>query len=324
MKQITRLFFALSIFPCAASSIAAQYQFEVDKTPLAGYDGTWLLGIADDGTKYEYVFNQAGTASLAYINRHGNIEPLTNPGQFSPSDLASGGLMSGTSFYNSTNRVVPALRKRNGQLELIPLPAGSSAQGNGVSNSGRVVGNYVDHSFVSHGFLYHGGKTAIYDYPGSIYTVLNDVNNGGSAVGYAYKSDLSYVVFVTDGKRTVPIDTGSDPLSQFIPRYINNSGMIAGSVATYTDADGWTEAPAVYDRKSVTTINSPKTWPATIGYGQNGLPTTLQYVFSRDELTGLNDRGDVSVVSVASYQDAANPWIEYTFVESYIGHQVKA
>jgi hypothetical protein len=323
MKRLTRLILAMSVFPCAASSTAAQYQFEVDKTSLAGYANTWLLGIADDGTKYENASNQAGTAAMSYIDRHGSIEPLTNPGQFSPSDIATDGLMSGTSFYNSTNTVVPALRKRDGQLELIHLPAGSSAQGNGVSNSGWVAGNYVDNSYVSHGFLYHGGKTAIYDYPGSIYTVLNDVNNSGLATGYAYTSGSGYVAFVTDGKKATPVETGLDPLSQFIPRFINNSGTIAGSVLTYTDEDGWTEIPAVCDKKSVTTINTPKSWPATIESVQNGLPTTLQYAFSRDELTSLNDKGEVSVVSIASYVDASNPWLEYTFVESYVGHPVK-
>lgn len=319
----------MGVLALATAASAIEYQWEVYKSPLPGYDNTWLLGLADDGFAHVFVFNQIDADNLYYFDRHGKIEtPPPSEGTFSATDIAVGGLMSGT-VYNSTSPFdVPALRKRNGELELVSLPQpATNTLGSGISNSGRMVGSYRDFtdpfSYIFRGFFYHGGKTTIYDYPGALYTVLSDVNDSGWATGIAYGSDF-YTAFITNGKQSIPLETGLDYYSQFVPRFINNSQTIAGGVFTWTGTE-YAEISSIYQNGSLTYLQSPKTWPSTIvqpGFG--GYPQTYVYGSSKFVITSLTNKGEVSAMSIATYHDAYNPWFQYTFVESYIGYPVKS
>src|SRR5260370_39530823 len=68
-------------------------------------------------------------------------------------------------------------------LELLNIPASTSAQATGINNSGNVCGFFVDAKGVNHGFLLIRGRFELLHFPASAGTQALGLNNKGQVVG---------------------------------------------------------------------------------------------------------------------------------------------
>ncbi len=165
----------------------------------------------------------------------------------------------------------------------LDVPGATVTQAYDISDSGLIVGRYVDGAGV-HGFVYDGTTFTPIDYPGATWTAAWGVNKNGDIVGqYAYADSLIHGFLLT-GDTFTNIDYG-----QFntMPQGINRAGYIVGCIHNSGTMHGWVMRNA--DFLSVSSA-----------YGM---------------YTGVNDSGTV----VGWYLDAST-MIEHGFALSGVGN----
>ena len=138
----------------------------------------------------------------------------------------------------------------------IDVPGATSTKPYGISNSGSIVGLYIDVTGANRGFLYAGGSFTTVDFPGADLTSPQGVNSSGSIVGYyegatggwhgfvATSNSTLSVLKLGTGSGTVTsspagIDCGSDCSESF------NCGTVVTLTATPTGGSvftGWSGA----------------------------------------------------------------------------------
>jgi hypothetical protein len=69
----------------------------------------------------------------------------------------------------------------------------------GISNSGAIVGNYINAKFISIGYIYTNGTFTDINPPNSVSTFVNGVNSSNVAIGYYLDSAGSSYGFLFDG-----------------------------------------------------------------------------------------------------------------------------
>jgi len=160
-----------------------------------------------------------------------------------------------------------------GGYQEIAIPGAVQWSGNGVNNSGAIVGGYVDTKGVTHGFLVSGGTVTTLDYghgfPG---TNLVGINSNGVIVGCAFNvaGICAQGVLYKAGQFTAVGPTGSiwasgiNDSEEMVGTYVDKSGVLhgwRGTVGNYTTLDVFT---------------------SKFNCGGNACPTAL---------TGINNKG---------------------------------
>ncbi len=104
-----------------------------------------------------------------------------------------------------------------------------------TSNSNRVVGSYRDQAFLDHGFIRRRNGTLTFpvDYPGSISTILNGINDQGWIVGSYTDAAGQHGLFRKNANTYVSFDFPGATATSL--NGINDFGFIAGR---YTDSAG--------------------------------------------------------------------------------------
>jgi len=76
-----------------------------------------------------------------------------------------------------------AFRLTANRYKVIRFPGATSTSAGDVSNSGRVIGIYVDTRSLTHGFLWTAAGFQAIDFPNAILTVALGINDSGRIVG---------------------------------------------------------------------------------------------------------------------------------------------
>ncbi len=175
----------------------------------------------------------------------------------------------------------------------LDYPGATATQAYDISDSGIVVGRYVDANKAIHGFVYSGSlqaidtsKFATLDVQGAAWTALWGINKNGDIVGqYGSKTDTLIHGFLYSGGNF----TYFDQPGQFntMPQGINRAGYIVGCMHNSGTMQGWVM------------LNG--------SFLSGGSPAYQMY-------TGVNDSGSI----VGWYVDPTTT-TEHSFVLSGIG-----
>ena len=203
-----------------------------------------------------------------------------------------------------------------------PNDTGNTTQARGVNNSLLVCGDYLDGSTGNfHGFFLQGGTFHDFDVPGSTWTVILGVNNGGDFSGSDIPSSGVQSGFVSIGgvitEFTVADATGTlayqiNDNNVTAGYYIDSAGITHGY---YRDSDGSIFAPIDPAGSTGTIVfgNNDKNW--IVGRFLDGAGLTHGFVFIPPDqyvtydfpgstftsLNGINKRGLI----VGRYLDAS-------------------
>jgi len=117
-----------------------------------------------------------------------------------------------------------------------------------INNAGVIAGNYLD-GFdqspfgISHGYILRDGNYATFDFPGSVYTYVNALNDLGQAVGFYDLADGSEEGFIFESGKN-RFRTFSCPGAAFTDALaINNRGQVGGICATAAGFQGFVATP---------------------------------------------------------------------------------
>jgi hypothetical protein len=157
------------------------------------------------------------------------------------------------------------------------VPGAFETQVWGINDAGEIVGGYTDRAHFSHGFVMRDGEFTTIDYPGPMPTTATGINNSGLIVGSFVDLGAGSEFFgftAWNGKFT---RTG----------YSNSTGTWFNSVNNRQDIAGYSYLPDqstpynfLFSQGQFTPINLPLAAPYYVA--------------------GLNDLGDLTVVSSAS------------------------
>ena len=126
---------------------------------------------------------------------------------------------------DSVNAYVSGFLKIGDTYTSLDYPGATSTVASNISESGLVVGYYMDGDGKEHGFVKDGETWTSLDYPGATFTRAYDINDVGQVL-----VDAAGHALLKDGETYTPITypgayaTGATS--------INNSGQIAGSYFT--------------------------------------------------------------------------------------------
>jgi hypothetical protein len=149
----------------------------------------------------------------------------------------------------------------------LDFPGATLTYGEGINDSGQIVGAYRDANGIYHGFVLSGGTYTTIDAPGSTLTNAYGINNSGEIEGFYNDANGKQHGFVLNGGSYTTIDF---PGAQYTDGVgINGPGQIVGG---YGDASG-IEHGFLLSGGTYSTIDAP-------GYSQT-------------ELRGINDGGQI-------------------------------
>src|ERR1700730_3629021 len=119
----------------------------------------------------------------------------------------------------------------NATFKTVKYPKAASTCVYGVSNDGKMAGEYLDGSGIPHGFLLVGKTFTVLNYPGAVWTSATKVNNSGVVVG-AYNDGTTDHGFMWQSGTFTAIDYPGS--SQTFVYGINDSGTIVGNYISGT------------------------------------------------------------------------------------------
>ena len=159
-------------------------------------------------------------------------------------------------------------RRRARYLFTTIIPGAIETQVFGISNSGQIVGQYLDVNHIYHGMVLSDGSYTSFDVPGSPGTVAYDMNSSGNVVGIYPAPGVKNRAFLrNNGVFTDLVPLAGSPETRAYS--INDAGHVVGFYERTNDA---------YYR----------------GYLYNGSYTTLNYPGAlASKATGINNNGDV-------------------------------
>jgi probable HAF family extracellular repeat protein len=99
------------------------------------------------------------------------------------SGINNAGVIVGT-WYTASGTAGGMFMWHHGAFTQIPAdPGTSNPEATAINNGGDIVGGLDDSNGVGHGFLLHDGVYSLIDPPGSLYTIVNGINDSGAIVG---------------------------------------------------------------------------------------------------------------------------------------------
>jgi probable HAF family extracellular repeat protein len=218
--------------------------------------------------------------------------------------------------------IVPAPAQTEVQVridEIIAVPNSTETQAQGISDTGVIVGTYVDSSrSKAHGFKLANKKfTTIDDPNGSgLQTVCWDINSKGVIVGsYLTPSYLDQAFVYQDGLFTDIGPAGSVSSQAFA---INNNGDIVGY---YNDSSGLTHG-FLWDGTTYTTLDVPGgTSTFATGINDNGKIVLEYYESGGNRVSSIyngstykpiivRDSIDTLAFQIDNHADVAAQWTD--------------
>jgi probable HAF family extracellular repeat protein len=126
------------------------------------------------------------------------------------------------------------------KTQYFQYPGASSTFVTGVSNTGVILGYYLDSQSNAHGFsLSHGQYTSIDD-PDGTNTTPSGINSAGTIVGYYFSSSSNgYHAFSYSDGTFTDIVVSADCINTYAYG-INDNGDMAGQCQTNGETEGWT------------------------------------------------------------------------------------
>ena len=182
------------------------------------------------------------------------------------------------------------------------VPGASATYGQGINDSGQIVGGFQDSTGVTHGFLLQGGKYTTVDPPGAIYSLPQRISNAGLIIGLYYSADgLEHGFSYQNGKYKTLDFPGATATEA---NGINVSGEIVGD---YYDAQG-IDHGFIFNHGSYQTADVPGS-PNTVLWAVNDLGvlagTTAPDPFNGPFTGFLRAGGNYRSVQ---FPGAANTW----------------
>jgi len=156
-------------------------------------------------------------------------------------------------------------------IQYFQYPGSAQTYVTGVSNTGVVLGYYLDGSSNSHGFSMANGQFTPIDNPEGTSTTPTGANSSGTIVGYFFSSGLNSWLAFSYSNGTF---TAVGPNAGCINTYafgINDLGEMAGECETATLLEGWTYTGGQYQIVSVPGSD----WSYASGINVNGLTTMI-------------------------------------------------
>ncbi len=148
------------------------------------------------------------------------------------------------------------------------------------------MGDYADSSGHEHGFLDSGGVYTTLDFPGSIGTFAQAINDSGQIVGWYGSGSSSHGFLDSGGVYTLIDFPGS---TSTFAQFINDSGQIAGN---YDDSGGQVHG-FLYSGGAYTTLNFPGTQGGTVVDGINASGQIVGVYTDSSGQHGFLDSGGV-------------------------------
>ena len=131
-------------------------------------------------------------------------------------------------YYSDGSGVVHGYLESGGKFTIIDVPfsGATSTAAFGINNAGEIAGEWSD-ATTYHGFLLSGGIYTSLDYPGAVYTVVENINNNGDMVGqYNDTSGIQHGFSLSGGTYNSIGPPGSTSTVAF---GINDAGDIVGT-----------------------------------------------------------------------------------------------
>jgi probable HAF family extracellular repeat protein len=179
----------------------------------------------------------------------------------------------------------------------LDVPGAIFTEGYKISNSGQIVGDYIDTSNQWHGFLKDGGGYTTIDPTGlgAIFTNAFGINDAGQIVGVYRDSSNREHGFLKDGGVYTTIDATPLGATRTLAYGINNAGQIVG---LYDDAAGQTHG-FLEDGGVYTTIDAtPLGGVYTTALGINDAGQIVGYYYDGSHINHgyLKDGGTYSTI----------------------------
>jgi hypothetical protein len=162
-----------------------------------GSTATSLIGINENGSEIVGSYYDSQSVAHGLIDRSGKLITYNVPNSIKPLETYIGAVndrrdMVGD-YLNDTG--YHGWSKIGGVFTTIDFPGASSTLINGISNSGAMVGQYMDGGIVVHGFMLAGGVFHEIDVTGANNTVVNGINDDGELVGIYYINNIRHAFF---------------------------------------------------------------------------------------------------------------------------------
>jgi probable HAF family extracellular repeat protein len=213
------------------------------------------------------------------------------PGNFtSPYAINSSGEVVGTVFNLGLGH---AATYYAGTVTDLGTLGGLGSLGEGINNSGQVVGQSSDNTGHGKAFLYSAGTMSNLGTLGGSFSQANAISSGGQIVGYSgtadHSSNLSEIIhaFSYNGVMT---DLGATGGNYSVANGINDAGLIVGDVGTSNYLDSTVVHAFLYANGTMTdlgTLGGPSSAAAAInnsgqivGHAQNPSGNNHAFLFN--------------------------------------------
>ena len=200
--------------------------------------GAW--GVNDAG---EVVGQSVDTSYHGYVYAKKTVTqidvPFTGATATGLNGINNAGVAVG--YYNLSDNTQHGFTWKKGAFSTLPdYPGADATEPNAVNNNGDFAGS-VWLSGNAHGFFLHNGNFALFDPPGSVYTLALGMNDNGDIVG-SYCLESTVCPYTANGMQGFLYSNGTfytinyPNAAQNWPTNINKSGTIVGS---YVDQAGF-------------------------------------------------------------------------------------
>lgn len=149
-------------------------------------------------------------------------------------DITNAAEMVGSYSDASGSGVLYGFTDVGGIFTTVVVPHASSTEVHGINKRRQLVGIAYDQMLTQHGFQDDNGKFSVFDFPGSVWTEANRINDEGEIVGSYAASKTGPTSGYTEmgGSFTAVTFPGSADTEVL---GLNNQGTIVGQ---YTDSSG--------------------------------------------------------------------------------------
>jgi hypothetical protein len=137
------------------------------------------------------------------------------------------------------------------KIQYFKYPGVAATYVTGVSNSGVILGYYLDSQSDAHGFSLSNGKYASIDDPDGTNTTPTGANSSGTIVGYYFSTSLNAWQAFSYSNGTFADIVPSAECTNSYAYGINDNGEMAGQCQTESTLEGWIYSGGSYQLISV-------------------------------------------------------------------------